>query len=359
MFNRRKFLQASAAGLMLYGLPRVAMGNTASGESKRLVFDAMGELRPTYSRALLTKILQSGLNAITVTLTDPKVFEQDAYQEGKQAVRVHDNFIQQFPDLLIKATSMRDLERARTENKIAVFYLFQNSTQFGRKIERVNEFYQMGVRSAQLTYNYQNWVGAGCKETSGSGLTHFGQDVVTAMNKLGMLIDLSHANERTMLDAISFSAQPTIISHTACSTVYTNERNTSDTVLKALANSGGVVGICQIRPFLTDKGAEEALPDYFRHIEHAVKVAGVEHVGIGSDRDHRVITMTDDYLKELAREEGENFDIKKWPLFIDELNGPSRMEVIVDGLQKRGFGSSDIDKIMGQNIARLYQQVIG
>lgn len=351
--NRRTLL-ASAAAMSF--APRYALAGTPQ---KALIFDAMGELRTTYSPALIEEMRASGMNAITVTLTDPKVFEEQAYEEGREAVREHDAFIANHPDLLMKATAASDLERAKRQNKIVVYYLFQTSTQFGRNLDRVNEFYDAGVRSSQLTYNYQNWAGAGCKETNGSGVTRFGAQLIERMNDVGMLIDLSHANERTMLDAIDMSVKPVVISHTCCMAVHENERNTSDRVLKAMADKGGVVGICQIRPFVTDARPDVALPFYFDHIDHAVKIAGVDHVAIGSDRDHRVITMTDEYIAELKREEGENFNINDWPLFIDELNGPRRMEVIWDGLRERNYSSSDIEKIMGLNLKRLYQDVIG
>lgn len=361
MINRRNFIAGTSAGLLAaQALPSTALAKTLSGSPRdSLVFDAMGEMRVTYTRALIEAIRDSGLNAITVTLTDPKVYEQQAYDEAKAAVAEYDTFLAAHPDLLIKATSTADIERARRENRIATFYLFQNSTQFGRDLSRVEEFYKLGTRSAQLTYNHQNWAGAGCKEASGSGVTRFGLELIGEMNRLGMLIDLSHANQATMLDAIHASSAPVVISHTACLAVHDNIRNTSDTALKALADRGGVVGICQIRPFITEAGPDVALPAYFDHIDHAVKVAGVEHVAIGSDRDHRVIEMSDEYLAELAREEGENFDLKKWPLYIDELNGPRRMEVIWDGLRERRYSTADIDRIMGRNMQRLYQGVIG
>ncbi|WP_411817236.1 dipeptidase [Hyphococcus sp. DH-69] len=355
MLDRRNFLAGVSATAALS-----ATGANAKGTPKgSLIFDAMGELRTTYDVALLNEIRASGLNAITVTLTDPKVFEEQAYEEGKAAVVEHDEYIAKHPDLLIKATKTADLDRAMRENKIAVYYLFQTSTQFGRDINRVQEFYDAGVRSSQLTYNYQNWAGAGCKELRGSGVTEFGRKLINKMNEVGMLIDLSHANEKTMLDAIEMSSKPIVISHTCCQAVYPNIRNTSDKVLKAMAAKGGVVGICQMRPFLTDKRPDVALPAYFDHIDHAVNTIGVEHVAIGSDRDHRVITMTDEYIAELAAEEGDNFHIEDWPLFIDALNGPRRMEVIWDGLKKRKYSHSDIEKIMGTNLKRLYKETIG
>ena len=109
----------------------------------------------------------------------------------------------------------------------------------------------------ELTYNHQNWVGTGCKERTDAGLTTFGLELVEKMNDVGMLIDLSHANAATMADAIRASKVPVTISHTGCMSVYENVRNSTDESMKLLADRGGVVGICQIRPFLI-RGREGA-----------------------------------------------------------------------------------------------------
>ena len=293
-----------------------------------------------------------------MTLCDPKTYEAQAYEEAIEAVLAHDAHIAAHPELFLKATRTSDIDVARKNGQLALFYLFQNSTQFGRDLDNVDLFYKLGVRSSQITYNDQNWAGAGCKELGANGLTHFGRELVDRMNKVGMLIDLSHSNMQTMTDTINASKVPVIISHTACMEVHKNIRNTTDANLRLTAEKGGVIGICQMRPFLTTKH-KGALADYFRHIDHAVKVAGADHVAIGSDRDHRVVEMTDAYIAELKREEGSNFNANDWPLFIDELNGPRRMEVIWDGVRKLGYASSDVEKIMGTNVRRIYQDVIG
>ena len=128
--------------------------------------------------------------------------------------------------------------------------------------------------------------------------------------------------------------------------------------MRLLADRVGVVGICQIRPFITHLRAG-AFEHYLDHILHAIKVAGIDHVGIGSDRDHREIEKSDAYLAELKAEEGSNFRDDEWPLFMDELNGPRRMEVVWDGLKKRGLPETALEKVMGANVLRVYQEVVG
>ena len=182
----------------------------------------------------------------------------------------------------MKATSLDDIQTARNQGKIALFYLFQNSTQFGKNLDNVDVFYGLGVRSSQITYNYQNWAGAGCNELNGSGLTVYGQQLVEKLNDVGMLIDLSHASMQTMADTIEASAAPVIVSHSCCKALFEHNRNTTDENLKAIADRGGMFGVTQMRPFMTLQ-IDDAVHFYYQHIEHALNVAG--QIGRASCRE--------------------------------------------------------------------------
>ncbi|ODT02170.1 MAG: hypothetical protein ABS52_15120 [Gemmatimonadetes bacterium SCN 70-22] len=360
---RRHFLlslAASAAASSLHAqrtspLPRAA--TTPRQLRDTLVIDAMGELRMEYTDDVVRSMLASGMDAITITLCDPKPEGDEALALAVDSLLAHDRYLASRPDLYVKATTAADIDRARRAGKLAVFYLFQNTVQFGTSLDRVDMFHRLGVRSCQLTYNTRNHVGVGCWEEG--GMTPFGHELIRRMNERRMLVDLSHANMQTMREAIAASRAPVIISHTACMAVHENRRNTTDDVLRALADRGGVVGICQMRPFLTSKRGKDALPVYFDHIVHAIKVAGAEHVCIGSDRDHRVITLSPEYVAELKKEEGAQVQDSELPYFIDELNGPRRMEVVWDGLVKRGLSTRDVERVMGGNVFRLYRDVMG
>lgn len=357
MITRREFSLAGAAGMAT-----LAGGSTAFAQNsptrKALVLDAMGEIRAAYSDALVREMLDAGMNSVTVTLCDPKSYEQGAYQLGVDGVLEYDRLIHEKSEFYLKATAIADIQRARDAGKIALFYLFQNSTQFGRDLDTLDVFYGLGVRSSQITYNWQNWAGSGCDEAAGSGLTRFGHELVGKMNEIGMLIDLSHAGMRTMADTIASSSAPVIVSHTCCKALYDHNRNTTDENIRATADKGGLIGITQMRPFMT-RQIDNAVHFYYQHIEHAVNVAGVEGVCIGSDRDHRRLVLTEEYIAELKREEGENFDRAMWPLYFEELNGPRRMETIWDGLADRGMSEGNLEKIFGTNLLRLYETVIG
>ena len=324
-----------------------------------LVMDAMGELRPIYEPPLVRQMLDSGMDAITVTLCDPKAEGAEALELAVDGLMEYDRYLAAHPDLFVKATSVADVDEARNTGRMAVFYLYQNATQFDDDLDRVAMFQELGLTSSQITYNERNLAGVGCRaEGDDGGLTEFGHELVDRMNDVGMLVDLAHASEQTMADTIRASRLPVINSHTGCNAVHPHVRNISDANLRLLADNGGVVGICQLRPFLTLK-KQDNLHAYFDHIDHAVNVCGIEQVCIGSDRDHRVIEMTPEYEAELRAEEGAQVVSSELPYFIDELNGPGRMSVVWDGLVARGYSEGEVEKIMGRNQYRLYEQVIG
>lgn len=355
--NRRQFTHAISAGAAYAGSGLSAFAANSPTQDA-LVIDAMGEIREVYTDSLCREMIESGLNSVTVTLCDPKSYEAEAYNWAMDGILEYDRLIRKEPEFWMKATAVADIQAARDQGKIALFYLFQNSTQFGKDLDNVDVFYGLGVRSSQITYNYQNWAGAGCNELNGSGLTVFGHELVEKMNDAGMLIDLSHANMKTMADTIAASRDPVITSHSCCKALFEHNRNTTDENIRAIADKGGLFGVTQMRPFMT-RQIDDAVHFYYQHIEHAINVAGIDHVCIGSDRDHRRLVLTQEYLDELKREEGENFDRSQWPLYFEELNGPRRMETIWDGLAKRGMRQGDLEKLFGQNVRRLYSEVIG
>ena len=356
--NRREFVTTLGAGMFAPSI-LTASSRPTPGQDPVTFLDAMGEIRITHSMELIREVLASGTRAVMVTLTDPKVYGEASLDAMLDDLLAYDRHIEEHSDLLVKATSVADIDRARREGKLALLYLIQNSIPLQRDLHRVDMLYGLGLRSIQVTYNYQNLVGSGCKELGDHGLTVFGHEVIERMNELGMLIDTSHANMTTMAETIRASKQPTIISHTGCQAVHEHNRNTTDANLKLLADHGGVVGVCQIRPFLTEIDAPDNVSHYYDHIEHAVNVAGIDHVCIGSDRDHRVIENTAEELRVLLEEEGAQLTAADWPLYMPALNGPRRMEVVWEGLGKRGFSEDQRQKIMAGNLYRVWKEVLG
>ena len=357
-FVRAAGLSALAAHLSPGELRAVGEAAAPPPDPTAFIMDAMGELRTIYDPPLIREMLGAGMDAITVTLGDPRPTGCEALEIAVDALNEHRRYLDAHPDLFVPATSVADIDEAIRSGRLAVFYLYQNTVQFGDDLDRVNMFYDLGVRSAQLTYNSQNLSGWGVEaESDDQGLTDFGRRMIYRMNDVGMLLDLSHADRQTMADAIQHSRVPVVISHTGAESVHHHIRNTTDENMRLLADNGGVVGMCQIRPFITDL-KEDNFSTYFDHVDHAVDVAGIDHVGIGSDRDHRFIEMTPEYVAELRAELGGVAD-EVLPYFIEGLNGPRRMERIWDELVRRGYSEDEVEKIMGGNLYRLYSEVIG
>ena len=374
MIDRRKFMSGALALPVLHSLggkvlaqksdpnftPAI-IGKPWDPERNALVFDAMGEIRDTYSDQLIEEMLAAGMRGIAVTCGNPrqdKLSVEGGFQSALEEMLWFDRHIEDKSQYYLKGNKVLDIDRARADGKIAIFYITQNSDHFMRDLDNVDVFYGVGQRSCQLTYNYQNYAGSGCMETHGSGVTDFGGRLIEKLNDIGMMIDLSHANVQTTLDATDISSRPIHISHTTCADVHENPRAMPDIALRAVAEKGGVIGMTQIRTFMTM--SRYGMVDlYFDHIMHAVNVAGIDHVCIGSDRDHRRLVVTPEYLEEMQREQGQRFDIRRVPLYFEELNSPRRMEVIWDKLIKRGLSEDTVEKITGLNIYNYYKEILG
>lgn len=363
VIKRREFLAglggAAAAGWT--GLLH-ARGAPQGGQQRRLVIDGLGEIHTYYDMALIDQIRASGTRGCVVTVGNPALHGPEAFDDMQAEIQAYDRHVAAHPDRLSKATSLADIDRAAARGTIGLVYYTQNGTPIQDDAERLGSLYDLGVRLVQLTYNTRNLLGDGCLERTNAGLSRFGIEVVKRMNAMGMLVDVSHCGEATTLDGIRFSGKPVAITHAGCKAVFDHPRNKTDEALRALADRGGVIGIYQINPYLGPK-ERNSLDDYLRHMDHAVHVAGVEHVGIGSDREHRTIPDTEEekqkLIEELSRLRPVTAATFRWPFFIAELNHPRRMETIADALARRGRGSAEIDKVLGGNWYRLFRETIG
>lgn len=365
--NRREFCSALAASTASAAAGLGVMFGDALGaqsvNAKRLVIDGLGEINLDYEPSLLDEIRASGMRGCVVTLGNPALqTPSDAYADMEKERQGHEARLKKMPDRLARATSVKDLDEAARRNVIGLIYYLQNSTLIGDDLTKLTDLKDKGIRIIQLTYNMRNLAGDGCLERQNSGLSTFGMDLVARMNELGLLVDLSHCGDATTLEGIKASKKPVAITHSACKTLFSHPRNKTDETLRVLGERGGVMGIFQINPYI---GAKErnTLDDFLAHIDHAVKAAGVEHVGIGSDREHRRIPDTPEekqkLIDELSRLRPVNAASFRWPFFISELNHPRRMETIAEGLAKKGYKADDIDKILGRNFYRLFKDTIG
>lgn len=359
--DRRRFCTAAAAasaGLMF--ADSLASQTVNRG---RMVIDCLGEINLDYEPALIDEIGASGMRGCVITLGNPALqTPSDAYEDMEKERQGHEARFKQMSDRLIRATSVGDLDTAAQRGAIGLLYYLQNVTLIGDNLAMLEDLKEKGIRIIQLTYNMRNLVGDGCLERQNSGLSAFGVELVARMNEMDLLVDLSHCGEATTLEGIRTSRKPVAITHSACKALFAHARNKTDETLRALADHGGVIGIFQINPYIGGK-ERNTLEDFLAHIDHAVKVAGVEHVGIGSDREHRRIPDTPEekqkLIDELSRLRPVSAASFRWPFFIAELNHPRRMETIAEGLMKKGYKADAIDKILGGNFYRLLKYTIG
>ena len=359
--NRRHFCTAAATAAL--GLAFGSRGAAQGVNAHRLVIDGLGEINLDYEPALIDEIRASGMRGCVVTLGNPALqTPSEAYADMDKELRGHEARLAKMPDRLMRAISVKDLDAAARQDAIGLIYYLQNVTLIGDKVDGLTDLKEKGIRIIQLTYNTRNLLGDGCLERQNSGLSTFGVEVVARMNEMGLLVDLSHCGEATTVDGIATSKKPVAITHSACKALFDHPRNKADAIIRALAGRGGVMGIFQINPYIGPK-ERNTLDDVLAHVDHAVKVGGVEHVGIGSDREHRRIPDTPEerqkLIDELSRLRPVNAASFRWPFFISELNGPRRMETIAEGLAKRGYRADAVDKILGGNFYRLFKDTIG
>ena len=278
-----------------------------------------------------TKLRGSGID----TFHPAVAFEQGpAYDVTRAWFTKWNRFIEWHPDYFVRVNGPDDLASAHRQHKIGIILGMQDANHL-RSLDDVDEFYRMGQRLTQLTYNSENRLGDGCKVTRDKGLTAFGADVIARMNSVGMAIDVSHCGQRTSLDIISASKKPVLITHSNCRVLAPGvERCKPDEVIRAAARTGGVLGITSVRQFVRNAGSA-TVEDVLNHFDHAVKVAGVEHVGLGSD-----------------------FDLDAHPSYdIPGLNNGDRIYQLTDGLLRRGYTDAQVSMLLGGNFERALRQI--
>jgi membrane dipeptidase len=307
-----------------------------------------------WDEAAFADLDKSGYTAIHTSLANRN------FAIGLSELRRWQELFARHPDRLLPCRRAADVERAKREGKLAVLLGFQNATVIEDDLAHLDRLYAAGARSIQLTYNARNLLGDGCTERTNAGLSDFGIACVERMNELGMIVDLSHCGEQTTADGIAFSKKPPAFTHTMCKAVYDHVRAKSDALLRALSDKGGVTGILALG-YLLGPGPETGFEAYLRHIDHAVKVCGIDHVGLATDFSIRGIQATATreswYLPRL-RAFKPSYRVR-WPPWIAELDKPERFRTVAAALARRGYKSREIEKILGLNWLRYFRDVFG
>lgn len=369
MIDRRQLLAGSAAAA--FGFPMIGRGEyrlsaaTPRAYSRRatdlvassVVIDMLGPLKISmgpdfYAKPLSDKdaaeFRASGITGFhhAVGLGGP-----NAHEDALAFLAIWGNFVARNSHVFTAVDKAADIVRAKRDKRCAVIMGLQNADHF-QTTQDVKFFYEIGLRCAQLTYNSQNRIGSGSTDRVDGGVSDFGVSIIKAMNDVGMLVDVSHSGDRTTLDAIALSPKPIAITHSNCRALIDHPRVKTDEAIRALAAKGGVMGITGVRNFVsrTEPTGIDKLVD---HIDHVVKLVGIEHVGIGSDADlNGYDDMPAEENRKLRAAYKESYAFRD-KIDVDGFDHPLKMFDLAEELIRRRYSDANIRAVLGGNFQRL------
>ena len=313
---------------------------------------------PPLPAASLNMARNSGITTVKISLGGYNASFHDTVDE----IAFFQKLIEVHPDHFLQVRTANDIKRAKAGNQMGFIFSFEGVECLDAKLDNLTIFRNLGVRIMQLSYNLKSPFGAGVMAPDAGGLTPLGTDVVTKMNDLKIAIDLSHANRQTAADVLTLSSVPVFMTHAGCAAIYDHPRNKTDEQIRALASKGGVMGIYDL-PYLTPSPKQPTVDDYMAHLTHALKIAGEDHVAIGSDVP---ITPFDTSPESLARFKKDQDERQKAgvaapgedrPMYVIGLNTPLRIAVIADRLLRAGYSARVAEKVIGGNALRLLTEI--
>jgi membrane dipeptidase len=334
----------------------VLQERAADVHRKAVVLDAASFFCKGYDDALVA----SGVTSLNIMVPWPG-------DDFENAIRRLEEYYQ----LVSHETSLRfalhpqDILDAKTHGQVALVLGTQNARLIGDRLARLETMFRLGFRYMQLTYNERNFIGDGCAEPNDAGLSRFGREVVRAMPQVGLVMDLTHAGNRTALEALELATAPAMISHANPRGLYDNLRNATDDVIRALADTGGVIGCTLPSPF--NWNGEDRLPaldDFVRAVEYIIDLVGDDHVAIGSD----LVATAGAYPVELSQSLRNDLFTVSGAFYgkfgtdksVRKVQGVSDMRDyprLTHALLEHGHEASTIHKILGENLLRVYRAV--
>ena len=299
---------------------------------------------------------EAGLNAVHVTL----VYHED-YDEFLQRVKEWDRFFEENSDLIFLGKTFKDITKAQSENKTAIFFGFQNCSPIEDDINLIEKVHELGCRFMQLTYNNQSLLATGCYEKNDSGVTNFGREAIKEMNRVGIVVDMSHSAEKSTLDAIEISEKPIAITHANPSFWHEALRNKSDFLLRKLSESRGILGLSLYSHHLKD-GTNCKLENFCEMVAKTAEIMDVNNIGIGSDlclnQPDNVVEWMRNGTWSKSTNYGEGSKKKpgfpKQPEWFLDARGFDNLET---GLKKVGFNKEEVEGILGNNWFNFYKGI--
>ena len=307
-----------------------------------------------WDRAIFQEMRDGGVTCVNVTL----VYWETA-RETLSEIGTWNRLFEQNSDLIMQAKTADDVRLAKTMNKTAITFAFQHCSPIEEDIDLVEIMYDLGVRFMQLTYNNQSVCATGCYEEVDSGVTRFGRQVIKEMNRVGMVVDMSHSGEKSTFDAIEISERPITVTHANPRSWHPALRNKSDELMKSLAESGGMLGF-SMYPFHLKNGPDCTIDEFCKMIAGAAEIMGVDKVGIGSDlvqgHGNEVVEWMRNgrWSKEMDFGEGSSVNAG-WPDPVDWFTGNRDFSNIASGLNDFGFNEREISQVMGLNWLQFFE----
>ena len=309
-----------------------------------------------WSRKIFEINRSAGLDAVHVTIVYHEDFDELQLEIKKWEKLFHEN-----SDLIFLGKNFQDIDKANKENKTAIFFGFQNCSPIEDDINLVEKVHQLGCRFMQLTYNNQSLLATGCYEKVDSGVTNFGREVIREMNRVGLVVDMSHSAEKSTLDAIELSEKPIAITHANPSFWHPAKRNKSSDLLKNLSDSGGMLGLSLYPHHLKDN-TNCTLDSFCEMVAKTAEIMDVKKIGIGSDLclDHpdTVVEWMRNGSWSKSKNYGEGSKNKpgfpKQPDWFLDARGFSNIE---KGLKKAGFSDTETHGILGNNWYNFYKSI--
>ena len=300
---------------------------------------------------------EAKLDAVHVTIA----YHED-YDEVQKNVETWKEYFKSFSNLISHGNSYKDIDKAHKENKTAVFFGFQNCSPIEDDIHLVQSVRDIGAVFMQLTYNNQSLLATGCYENVDSGVTRMGREVIKEMNRVGIVVDMSHSAEQSTLDAIDISEYPIAITHANPFSWHESKRNKSDQVLKALNDSGGMIGLSMYPHHLKD-GTNCTIESFCKMVAQTAELINVNQIGIGSDlclgQPDSVVDWMRNGTWTKSKDYGEgtkdNAAFPKQPDWFEDARGFNNIE---NGLKKIGFNETEINGILGNNWYNFYRKYI-
>lgn len=280
----------------------------------------------------------------------------DAYTDCLKYIASHNSLIARHDDWFMRVDTPARLDAVKSSGKVGILIGLQDSDHF-RKPDDVDFFYGQGQRVSQLTYNSRNLIGNGSTERRDEGLSDFGVAIVERMNKVGMAVDVSHSGDRTTLDAFEASKKPVLITHSNCRSLNPNHpRCKTDEAIKAMAAKGGVMGITEVRMFVSAK-EPTTVDSMLDHFDYVAKLVGVEHLGVGSDIDLIGYDgLPPEELKGLKAGYKNSYGFRD-KVDLDGYNFSKRPLDLAEGLLGRKYSDANVELILGGNFRRVLKEI--